>query len=177
MQRKPNIVLTGDGKGKTTSAMGMIIRAAGHGQKVCLIQFFKSGRYDYGEIAALEKLNIETHQLGAGFTWRTPKEETVTSCINAWKFALEKIFSNQYDLIVLDEVNHLFNLHKTIGETPVAPEEMVTVMRQKPSNLALILTGRYANPLVMDAADTVSEIVCHKHHFNQGVKAAEGIEF
>jgi cob(I)alamin adenosyltransferase len=172
-----NIVLTGNGKGKTTSAMGMVLRALGQEQRVCVVQFIKSSTLTYGEITILNRLGVENFQMGAGFTWVAEKENTIATTKEAWELAVAKIFSNQYDLIVLDEINHVLNFPNTIGESVVAPEQLVDVMNRKPQNLTLVLTGRYAHPLVIGAAHTVSDIQCVKHHYQQGIVSAKGIEY
>ena len=176
-QQGLNIILTGNGKGKTTSALGMIIRALGQNQRVCLIQFIKSPDSEYGEKRILDQLGVENHQMGAGLTWRTDKQSTLESSKKAWQLAKEKITSKQYDLIVLDEVNHLFNFSKTIGEELITPDEMIILMKNKPASLNLVLTGRYAPQSIMDVADTVSDVQCVKHHFQQGVVATRGVEY
>jgi cob(I)alamin adenosyltransferase len=172
-----NIVLTGNGKGKTTSAMGMMLRALGQNQKVCVVQFIKSKELLYGEVEMLNRLGVENHQMGAGFTWVAEKSDTIATVKDAWQLALDKIFGNRYDMIILDEINHILNLPKTIGQEVITPEEVVAAMQQKPENLTLVLTGRYAHPMVIDAAHTVSDIQCVKHHYQQGIKAAKGIEY
>lgn len=176
-QQGLNIVLTGNGKGKTTSALGMIMRALGNNKRVCIIQFIKSPESQYGEKTVLDKLSVENHQLGAGLTWLADKQKTLDSARRAWLLAKERVMSGNYDLIVLDEVIHLLNFNKSIGHELITANELIHLMQTKPAGLNLVLTGRYAPQALMDAADTVSEIQCVKHHYQQGVKAAPGMEF
>ncbi|MBN2164989.1 MAG: cob(I)yrinic acid a,c-diamide adenosyltransferase [Marinilabiliaceae bacterium] len=172
-----NIVLTGDGKGKTTSSLGMILRALGHQKKVCLIQFLKSPDSGYGEINILNKLGVENYQIGAGCTWIADDNDTIDEAKKAWTLACEKINSNTYDLIVLDEINHVINFPNSIGRCLFTPDDLIQIMRNKPEKLTLVLTGRYASPEIIAEADTVSEIKCIKHHYQNGIKATKGIEY
>jgi cob(I)alamin adenosyltransferase len=172
-----NIILTGNGKGKTTSALGMILRALGNDQRVCMIQFIKSPESEYGEKRMLDRMGVENYQMGAGFTWVADKQTTLDKAQEAWAMAQKRIMSNSYDLIILDEVNHLFNFNKTVGQELITTNEAIELMQNKPEGLNLVFTGRYAPQAIIDAADTVSDIQCVKHHYQAGIKAAKGVEF
>jgi cob(I)alamin adenosyltransferase len=172
-QRGLVLVLTGSGKGKSSSAFGMVFRAAGWGMRVCVIQFIK-GKWQTGEQKAAEKFdNIEWHALGDGFTWDTKNpEQDLRTSREIWAFCQEKIRSDAYDLVVLDEINYC------CGYQWLSGREIADFIREhKPEALHLLLTGRSAAPEVIAVADTVSEIEPVKHAFEQGLKAARGIEF
>lgn len=172
-QRGLVLVLTGSGKGKSSSAFGMVFRAAGWGMRVCVIQFIK-GQWQTGEQKAAAQFdNIEWHALGDGFTWDTKNpEQDVKTTREIWQFCQEKIQSGAYDLVVLDEINYC------CGYQWLSGQEIVDFIQQhKPENMHLVLTGRNAAPEVIALADTVSELNPIKHAFDQGLKAARGVEF
>lgn len=173
--RRHGIVLvnTGDGKGKSSSAFGVVFRAAGWGMKVCVIQYIK-GQWQTGEQKAAQQFdNIEWHALGDGFTWDTknPQQDIKTSR-EIWEFSKEKIRSGEFDLVLLDEINYCCGYHWISGE-----EIADFIQAEKPAWLHLILTGRNAAPEVIAVADTVTEMSKIKHAYSQGIKAEQGIEF
>lgn len=167
------LVHTGHGKGKSSSAFGVVFRAAGWGMQVCVIQFIK-GQWKTGEQkAALQFENIEWHALGDGFTWDTnnPQQDIQTSR-EIWEFSKQKIVSEQYDLVVLDELNYC------TGYGWIEGNEVADFVRnQKPKWMHLILTGRDAAQEVIDVADTVTEMKMIKHAYQGDIKAQQGIEF
>jgi cob(I)alamin adenosyltransferase len=167
------IVYTGEGKGKTTAALGTLLRAWGHGFRVAVIQFIKSERGRWGEIKAAERLGIEWHTLGEGFVWEPENDaEARARAIDAWALAQNKIVSGAYDLLILDEFT--YPLH--FGW--IDPRQVVDwLATHKPAELHLIITGRNAPPELLSAADLVSEIRQVKHHFEAGVRAQKGVEF
>lgn len=166
------IINTGEGKGKTTAALGAALRAAGHGQRVTIIQFLK-GQWDYGEAKALESLrNVELIRIGSGFTWQAEDPEVPRALARrAWEVAQERVMSDRYDLVVLDELNYV------LGEGYVDVAEVLTLLTQKPPRLSIIITGRGAPAELVEAADTVTEMCCVKHAFAQGTPAQRGIEY
>jgi len=166
------IINTGEGKGKTTAALGTALRAAGHGQKVAIIQFLK-GQWNYGEAKALGLVkNIELTRIGSGFTWQAEDPEVPRKLARqAWEVAREKVMSDRYELVILDELNYA--LHE--GYVQVA--EVLSLLAQKPRRLSIIITGRWAPADLVDAADTVTEMCCVKHAFTEGVPAQKGIEY
>ncbi len=167
------LVHTGDGKGKSSSAFGVAFRAAGWGMQVCVIQYIK-GQWQTGEQKAAERFeNIEWHALGDGFTWDTqnPEQDRKTSR-QIWDFSREKIVSEKYDLVVLDEINYCCGYGWLTGV-----EIADFISSCKPRWLHLILTGRNAPQEVLEVADTVTEMRAMKHAFQQGIKAQKGIEF
>ncbi|MDO9168996.1 MAG: cob(I)yrinic acid a,c-diamide adenosyltransferase [Methylobacter sp.] len=167
------LVNTGAGKGKSSSALGMVFRAAGWDMKVCVIQYIK-GQWQTGEQKAAERFdNIEWHAMGDGFTWDTKNpEQDIKTSREIWEFSKAKILSGEFDLVLLDEINYC------CGYNWISGEEIADFIRdQKPSWTHLILTGRNAAPEVISCADTVTEMTKIKHAFEQGIKAEQGIEF
>jgi cob(I)alamin adenosyltransferase len=166
------IVNTGDGKGKSTAAFGTILRAWGRGMKVCVIQFIKSETGKWGEVKAAQKLGIEWHATGDGFTWTSKDmDETVARAHHGWEVAKEKISSNQYDLILLDEFTY------TLAFNWLDTNEVLEWLRRRPENLHLIITGRNAPEALIEMADLVTEMKEVKHPYQKGIQAQAGIEF
>jgi cob(I)alamin adenosyltransferase len=166
-------VYTGDGKGKTTAALGQALRAVGHGFKVIVIQFMK-GKINYGELSATTYL--------PGFVieqWGGPhfvekgnlKEEDIKLARQGLARAKEVIMSKEYDMVILDEINVAIDY----GLIPL--KEVVELIKNKPKQVELILTGRYAKKEIMGVADLVTEMEEIKHHYKKGIKARKGIEF
>lgn len=167
------LVLTGDGKGKSSSAFGMAFRAAGWGLQVCVIQFIK-GQWKTGEQSAAARFpNMEWHALGDGFTWDTQNPEQDRATTQAiWTFCQECILSDAYDLVVLDEINYC------CGYGWLSGAEIAAFLRQhKPSRLHLVLTGRDAPSELRELAHTVTDMRKEKHAFDQGIRAVQGIEY
>lgn len=166
------IVNTGDGKGKTTSAIGQAIRAVGSGFTVCFVQFIK-GTWETGESSLLRSLDgIEFHSIGTGFTWLSEdKTEVVEKGRQAWRLAEQKVMSGDFDMVVLDELTYLV----TYGI--ISEEALLTLIRQKPGALHLVITGRGASRGLVEVADLVTEMKEVKHPFSQGIKAQKGIEY
>ncbi|GAB4354891.1 MAG: cob(I)yrinic acid a,c-diamide adenosyltransferase [Methylohalobius crimeensis] len=167
------LALTGEGKGKSSSALGMVFRAAGWGMRVCVIQYIK-GKWQTGEQRAAARFEeIEWHAMGDGFTWDTqnPEQDRQTSR-KIWAFSREKILSGRYDLVLLDEINYCIDYGWIKGE------EVADFIRlHRPSWMHLILTGRGAPAELIETADTVTEMRLIKHGFEQGIRAEQGIEF
>lgn len=167
------ILFTGNGKGKTTAALGQALRAAGHGKKIAIIQFIKE-KTDTGEALALAGLNnlIELHVTGSGFSWAQRDQNAFKEvALAGWRLAQEKIASNQYDLIILDELTYLIHFE-------LLPEsEVLAAIAAKPPHLHLLITGRHATPGLIAAADLVTEMREIKHPHQSGITAQAGIEF
>ncbi len=166
------MLFTGDGKGKTTAALGAAVRAAGHGAEVLIIQFMK-GRL-YGELTAVEKLdNLTIEQYGRDefVDPKDPEKIDVELAEKGWARALEAVASDPPSLLVLDEIN----IAVSFGLIPL--ESVVDFVRNRPDGLDLILTGRYAARELIDIADTVTEMKEIKHHYNAGVQMRKGIEY
>lgn len=167
------IVHTGKGKGKSTAAFGLLLRALGHEWPCGVVQFVK-GAWDTGERRALARFSdlLSWHTLGEGFTWETQdRTRDVRAAEAAWAKARELIADPKLKLLVLDELN----IALRYDYLPVA--EVVAALRARRSNLHIVVTGRNAKPEMLDAADLVTEMSLVKHHFAAGVKAQEGIEF
>ncbi len=173
MQANGRIIIhTGDGKGKTTAALGTAFRALGHGQKVCVVQFIK-GQGNYGERLLAEQLDkLDWHICGKGFVFKKENvEEDRRIAEQGFALACDIINSDSYDLVILDELTYL----PALGFLDV--EKIVDVLKAKPKRLNIIITGRNAAPELIEIADTVSENKIVKHAFQEGIKAQKGIEF
>lgn len=167
------MVNTGNGKGKSTAAFGLILRAAGHGMRVGVVQFVK-GAWSTGETVALERFEdlVDFHTMGEGFTWETQdRERDIAAARRAWDKAQELMADPGYRLIVLDELNIVLRM----GYIPV--EEVLAVLTARRPDLHVLVTGRTAKPELIEAADLVTEMTLVKHPFQAGVKAQPGIEF
>jgi cob(I)alamin adenosyltransferase len=168
------IVHTGDGKGKTTAALGLALRAVGQGLRVAMVQFIK-GTWKYGELRAPEFLpGFEIAPMGRGFVGRgtgAPAVEDVEAARETFRAAAEKVRSGAYGMVILDEVNYAIDF----GLIPV--DDVLELIRTKPPELHLVLTGRNAKPEVVEAADLVTEMRDVKHPFRRGLKAQKGVEF
>jgi cob(I)alamin adenosyltransferase len=166
------IINTGDGKGKTTAALGTAFRALGHDQRVCVIQFLK-GQGKYGErIMAQQFDNLDWHICGKGFVFNKENiEEDRKVAREGFSLAKALIAEDRYDLVILDEITYL----PLYDFLPV--EEIVTMIKNKPERLTVILTGRNAPSELVEIADTVSEIKAVKHAYEKGIKAQRGVEY
>lgn len=167
------LVYTGNGKGKTTAALGLALRASGHDKKILLVQFKKCDP-NYGEIRAIHKYlpNIKVIQTGRN---RISADGVLVEDDGnlAWKGFLlgkEELISGKYDMVIFDEINVAVDY----GVLPL--EEVLKMLSQRPSHVDIILTGRNAHQEIIDAADMVSEVKMIKHHFKAGIKAREGME-
>ena len=163
-------VYTGNGKGKTTAMLGLTLRAVGAGLRVYIGQFVKSEAYS--EVKALNLLpNVKIEQYGtSGFIFAGASEEDMGAAASGMAKAAAAMLSGEYDIIALDEINVAVHL----GLVPV--EDVLALIDQKPPTVELVLTGRYAPPALVEAADTVSEMRDIKHYYNIGVMARDGIE-
>lgn len=169
------IVNTGDGKGKTTAAIGVLVRAAGRGLKTCMIQFMKAKTDRYGEHESLEKLGIEVHTMGDGFTWDTKDiAQDVKTSEETWALCVEKLRSGDYELLVFDELIYVLD-YKFLDVNKVL--DIVSEVRIDQPHLHIIMTGRNAPQELIDAADLVTEMKEIKHPFHAGIYAQQGIEF
>lgn len=167
------IVHTGPGKGKTTAAMGLLLRMMGRGRPCGVVQFIK-GAWSTGERTALARFDdlLEWHTMGEGFTWETQdRARDVAAATRAWDQALALMHRPGLGLLMLDELN----IALRYGYLPEA--EVVAALTARPPALHVVVTGRNARPALLEAADLVTEMTAVKHHFAAGVKAQEGIEF
>ena len=172
--RAPSLVLvnTGEGKGKSTAAFGTALRAIARGWKVGVVQFLKSGEWKVGEEAIGRKLGIDWWALGDGFTWDSADiDESEAIAREAWLSAKARIGSDEYDLLILDEITYPINW----GWIDI--DDVLTVISKRPTRLNLILTGRDVPASLVDVADTVTEMRKVKHAFDAGVMARRGIDY
>ncbi len=172
MKRKGLILVnTGNGKGKTTAALGIAMRSVGHGMKVSVIQFIK-GQWKTGEGNAANELGFEWIPMGKGFTWESKNlEEDKRLMREAWQAGREKILSGEYDLVILDEINYVLGY----GHLPV--DEVLDCLKARPDHVNVILTGRNALDEIIEVADLVTEMREIKHPFKKGIPAQKGIDF
>lgn len=169
------IVHTGNGKGKTTAAIGLGVRAWGQGLHILIAQFIKGG-WQYGELKALAKFspNLQIRQLGDGFVSKASGDDLAKHrqlAQEAFTNIKQEMLSGKWDMIILDEINYAVKFGLLELET------VLDLLSQKPSNLHLVLTGRDAAPQVIDCADLVTEMKEIKHPYKKGIKAQQGIEF
>lgn len=162
------LIYTGHGKGKSSAAFGQALRAAGHGLRVCIIQFVKAR--ESGELKAITALpEVELHQVGSGFSWQD-REKFRHSAQKGWQLAREKI-TGDYQLVILDELTYLLNYDI------LDPAEVCQTLQNRPPGQHLLITGRDAPAELLAIADLVTEMRQIKHPFQQGVQAQRGIEF
>ena len=171
-ERKGTVQLyTGDGKGKTTAALGCALRAIGHGARVYVVQFMK-GDPNYGELKVkIPRLKVVQSGLPTFVDKDNPSEEDRLLAQKGMELARKAISSGKYDMVILDEVNVAVDF----GLVPV--DELVRAVRMRPNGVEVILTGRYAHEKLIDLADMVSEVKEVKHHYRKGIQAREGIEY
>ena len=170
------IVYTGKGKGKTTAALGIALRATGYKKKICMIQFIK-GSWHYGEMDSSKRLEPEFEMIavGKGFVGiiddKSPKEDHEKIDKEAIRISNEKIHSGTYDIVILDEINVAidFNL--------IPLEDVMKLLEEKPGKVEIVLTGRYADPELVRQADIVSEMLEIKHPYQRGVQSRKGIDW
>ena len=167
------IVHTGPGKGKSTAALGLMLRMVGRGRRTAMVQFIK-GAWDTGERRVLERFGemVEWHTMGEGFTWETQsRARDVAACAQAWDTARQLLDRHDLALLVLDELN----IALRYGYLEL--DAVLDAIARRPPMLHVVVTGRNAKPALLEAADLVTEMTQVKHHFAAGVKAQEGIEF
>jgi cob(I)alamin adenosyltransferase len=174
MTRAQSLVLvnTGHGKGKSSSAFGVMVRGWARGWRVGVVQFVKGGKWKTGERKLADQLDIEWHTLGDGFTWEsTDLEHTAQLGRDAWEVVTEKLASGDYDLLILDELTYPMKY----GWVPV--ETVVKAIRERAPKTSVVVTGRDAPDELIELADTVTEMRKVKHAYDEGISAMKGIEF
>jgi cob(I)alamin adenosyltransferase len=167
------MINTGEGKGKTTAALGLIYRALGHDFRVCLLQFIKGSRIS-GELVSSDRFKdlLDVFVLGEGFTWNSKGiQRHIKAAVKAWSFAKRLILSSKYRLIVLDEFTYLVK-HNVLNEC-----EVQDVLVNRPEGTHVLITGRNAPDCLLQIADMVTDMKAVRHHFNDGVTSQPGIEF
>ena len=170
------IVYTGGGKGKTSAALGLVLRAVGYNHKVCMVQFVK-GSWHYGELDSAKRLAPEFEMItaGKGFVGilddKSPREDHVKAANDTLEISKEKIMSGKFDVVILDEINYALQL-KLLNL-----DDVIDLIKSKPAELDLVLTGNHAADEVIELADLVTEMKEIKHPFKSGKKAKKGIDF
>ena len=170
------IVYTGQGKGKTTAALGLVFRALGRGKKVAIVQFIK-GKWETGERLFAERLSgslaqLPFHVMGLGFTWESDDlSRDKQAAREAWEKAKSCIEEGQYDIVVLDELTYVIHYNF------VTLEEILLVLKNRPANVHVVVTGRKASPELISEADLVTEMNSIKHPYEKGIPAVKGIDF
>jgi len=172
---KPGLIIvhTGNGKGKTTAALGLAFRALGYGWKILMVQFIK-GNWKYGELEAAKRFEglLEIRPMGEGFTWDTKNpERDRQKAQEAWEFGKQAALSGKYQMLIFDEITYVMSYDY------LAVKDVIEFLKNKPSALHVVLTGRDAPRALIDLADLVTEMREIKHPFAQGIKAQKGIEF
>jgi cob(I)alamin adenosyltransferase len=166
------LVNTGDGKGKSTAAFGVVLRAVARGWKVCVIQFLKSGRWRTGEEELGRRLGVDWNPLGDGFTWDAEDlEATRAKAVAAWAAARRVLASGDYQLVVLDELTYPINWGWIDGD------DVAAAILGRPSAVSIVATGRDAPAALLDVADTITEMVKVRHAYDVGIRARRGIDY
>ena len=166
------IVNTGDGKGKSSSAFGVMLRAVARGWKVIVVQFIKSDKWQTGEKKMAEELGVTWITGGDGFTWESDDmDATIQAARDAWERASDAIRSGDYDLVILDEATYPVTFDWLDGDG------VVEVLENRPEHVNVIITGRDADQRLIDIADTVTEMRKVKHAFDAGVVARKGLDY
>ncbi|EHL82720.1 MULTISPECIES: cob(I)yrinic acid a,c-diamide adenosyltransferase [Citrobacter] len=165
------IVFTGNGKGKSTAAFGTATRAVGHGKTVGIAQFIK-GQWDNGEYNTLHPLGVEFHIMGTGFTWETQNRQAdIEAATVVWLESKRMLADAHYDLVILDELTYMLAYHY------LDTQEVINAIENRPAEQSVIVTGRGCHTLLLELADTVSEIRPVKHAFDRGIQAQVGIDW
>jgi cob(I)alamin adenosyltransferase len=175
LRRQPSLILvhTGDGKGKSSSAFGVVLRAVARDWKVAVVQFLKSGEWRVGEEQVCrDRLGVDWYAIGEGFTWESEDlTEDQAVAAEAWRHARSIIEAGEHRLVVLDEVTYPMNWGW------ISTDEVLDVLRNRPEQVNVVLTGRDAPAALVDLADTVTEMRKVKHAYDTGVLAKKGIDY
>jgi cob(I)alamin adenosyltransferase len=172
--RRRSLVLvnTGEGKGKSTSAFGVVMRAVARDWRVCVVQFIKSGKWKVGEEAIGRRLGVDWLKGGDGFTWESPDlDESRGRAVAAWALAAAAIKGGEYQLVVLDEITYPI----TYGWIEV--DDVIRTLRDRPEHVNIVATGRNAHEALIELADTVNAMRKVKHAYDRGIRARRGIDF
>ena len=173
LERGVFVLLTGNGKGKSSSAFGMVMRALGYGFKVAVVQFIKGEQLSGEELYLRDHCpQVKFHQMGTGFTWDTQdRSADIAAAEKSWAVAEQALADEQYDLVVLDELTYMLSF-KYLDK-----ERVLTALKSRPYEQSLVVTGRGGGSELADLADTVSEVKEVKHAYNKGVMARKGVDF
>lgn len=173
IERGVAILLTGNGKGKSSSAFGMVLRALGYGQKVAVIQFIKGAQLSGEEIYLRDKCpEVDFYQMGTGFTWNTQDREADIAAAEAtWQYAQKALQDDSIDLVVLDELTYMI-AYKYLDEAMI-----LKAISERPVEQSVVVTGRGGGAQLQSLVDTVSEVKNVKHAFEQKIKARKGVDY
>jgi cob(I)alamin adenosyltransferase len=173
LERGVAILLTGDGKGKSSSAFGMVMRALGYGHKVGVVQFIKGEQLSGEEIYLKEQCpQVAFYQMGTGFTWDTQdRSGDIAAAVRTWAVARPMLEDPSFDLVVLDELTYM------IAFKYLSEEEIIEAIRNRPQGQSVVVTGRGGGKALQDAMDTVSEVKEIKHAYRAGIKARKGVDY
>ncbi len=173
IERGVSVLLTGDGKGKTSSAFGMVMRALGYGQRVGIVQFIKGEQASGEELYVREQLpGVTLYQMGTGFTWDTQdRESDISAAKRTWEQALGMLTDKQYDLVILDELTYMLAFD-------YLPESaVIAAIKERPASQSVVVTGRGGGQALREAVDTVSEVKEIKHAYRAGIRARQGVDY
>jgi cob(I)alamin adenosyltransferase len=166
------IVNTGDGKGKSTAAFGVVMRAVARDRRVCVLQFLKSGKWHTGEEEMARRLGVDFNPLGDGFTWDSDDlDASRKQAVAAWEAAKRVIAAGEHNLVVVDEITYPMNWGW------ISTDDVVETIRSRPASVNIVATGRDAPAALIDVADTATEMRKLKHAYDDGVRARRGIDF
>jgi cob(I)alamin adenosyltransferase len=166
------LVNTGDGKGKSTAAFGVVMRGVARGWRVCVIQFIKSGKWKVGEEKVARQLGVEWLKGGDGFTWESPDlDQSRGRAEAAWRLAAAAIAGGEHQLVVLDEITYPMNYEW------ISTDEVIAAVTGRPEHVNIVATGRDAPAPLIEIADTVTEMVKIRHAYDRGIKARRGLDF
>jgi cob(I)alamin adenosyltransferase len=172
-ERGVSILLTGNGKGKSSSAFGMVMRALGYGQKVAVVQFIKGVQLSGEELYVREQCpQVDFYQMGTGFTWDTQDRESDIAAAEAtWAYVEPMLSDASYDLVVLDELTYML-AYKYLDE-----DRVINAIKNSPIEQSIVVTGRGGGSALQDVMDTVSEVKDVKHAYKKGIKARKGVDY
>ena len=173
LERGVSVLLTGDGKGKTSSAFGMVMRALGYGQSVGIVQFIKGAQSSGEEVFVREQLpGVTLYQMGTGFTWDTQdREGDIAAAQRTWEHAIAMLQDARYDLVVLDELTYM------LAFDYLPESEVIAALTGRPESQSVVVTGRGGGQALRAAMDTVSEVKEVKHAFRAGIRARQGVDY
>jgi cob(I)alamin adenosyltransferase len=166
------VVITGNGKGKSTSGFGTILRAVGHGLKTGVVQFIKGSKWECGEMNILKQFPVEHHVMGTGFTWETQSKETdIAAAKVAWEKSKAMLSNPNIDMVLLDEMTYM------VKYGYIDLDDIIETLNNRPKMQHVLITGRACHRRLLELADTVSEVQPIKHAFKAGVKAQKGLDW
>lgn len=172
-ERGVAVLMSGNGKGKSSSAFGMVMRALGYGQKIAVVQFIKGEQLSGEEIWIRDHCpEVELVQMGTGFTWDTQNRDSdIAAAESTWKHSLQYLSDDSFDLVILDELTYMI-AYKYLDEN-----EIVNTIKNRPESQSVVVTGRGGGSLLRSVMDTVSEVKDIKHAYNAGIKARKGVDY